>query len=100
MALATLPLVTFVDQQFGNVDVILEYDNSLMQATRVLCNNPTPNNCRVTLTRDSDGASVSRTFGPGNTSVSIPQGASTRFPLTLNSRGNLDGYSCSGTYPA
>lgn len=99
MALATLPLVSFVDPEFGQIDVTLQYDNVAMRATGVICNNPSPNSCSITITRDSDGKTIARVFGPGDSTLSIPTGAANRIDLTFNSRGNLDGYSFGGTYP-
>lgn len=80
--------------------MVLQYDNVAMRATAVICNNPSPNSCSVTVIRDSDGKSISQVFGPGNTTLPIPTGAANRIDLTFNSRGNLDGYTFQGTYPA
>lgn len=99
MALATRPIVTF-PTEFGDIVVLLEYDNATMRATAVTCHNPSPNNLLATITRDSDGKSFSRTFGPGDTRLDIPAGAANRINLVFNSRGGLDGYSAGASYPA
>ena len=100
MAIATVLIGQAYDSDTGQyVTVELEYDNTLLRATGVICTNPSQNSIFVEVTRDSDGHAYSKTFGPGNTRLDIPTGAAARIPLVFNSRGLLDGYSAGFTYP-
>lgn len=100
MAIATLKLAA-VNSPQGDVTLTLEYDNSLMRATAVICDNPSQDDISFTITRDSDSRAISRTFGPGiGQRLDIPSGVAGRINLVINSRGRLNGYSIGFAYPA
>jgi len=101
VATVTKPLATiFTD--FGDVTMILEYDNTLLRATAVICSNPTPQPARFDITRDSDGRNISHTTPPNTIGerTNIPTGVAGRIDLVFNSRGGLNGYSFGATWPA
>lgn len=101
MAVVTKKLAAlFTD--FGDITMTLEYDNTLMRATAVLCSNPSPFPCRFDITRDSDGRTITHQT-PANTlneRNTIPTGVAGRIDLVFNSRGGLNGYSFGAAWPA
>lgn len=104
MALATLRVLEGSGDPGTGFTVDLQYDDALLRLTEVDINNnltvngqPASVFCMVV--RDSDGRIYSRTFGQGQTTLSIPTGGAGRITVTLNSRGRLDGYSFGATYP-
>jgi hypothetical protein len=99
VALVTRALVSFPSPS-GQVDVLLEYDDVLLRATGVICNNPTSKDVITKVTRDSDGQAYTKVFGPGNTRLDIPTGPAGRIDLVINSRGGFDGYSFAAGYRA
>jgi hypothetical protein len=85
----------------GTVAVTLEFDDVAMLATAVLCDNPSQSNLNVIMTRINDGKQLSHTFPPGmGQRLDIPTNQASRFPLTFNSRGQLDGYAFASEFPA
>lgn len=100
MAIATLKLAS-INSPAGDVTLTLEYDDALLRATAVICDNPSIDDVSFSITRDSDGRSIERTFGQGmDQRLDIPTGVAGRINLVINSRGRLNGYSIGFTYPA
>lgn len=99
MALQTLLLVSVASPQ-GPVALTLEYDDAQLIATGVICDNPSSLNVLFTISRDSDGKTVQRVFGPGlGQRINIPSNPANRIDVVINSRGRLDGYTAGASYP-
>lgn len=82
------------------VRVELEYEDTtnILSLVRVINNGQAQ--VLVAVRRSSDGREVSRTFGPGTTTQSLPQNTSQRVNFVPAPGGKWSGFSCSVTYPA
>jgi len=100
MAAQTLKLAS-VRSDAGDIVLTLQYDDVAMLATAVMCDNPSQDNVGFSISRDSDGKTITRTFGPGMGQIlTIPTNQANRISLVINSRGRLNGYTVGVAYPA
>jgi len=93
-------MLASVRSDTGPVVLTLQYDDIGMIATAVICDNPSTRNALFTISRDSDGKTISRVFGPGmGQTITIPSNQANRIDLVINSRGRLNGYTAGVSYP-